>query len=190
MNGKKRYLRLPLLVSILALLFSSASGGVGVNGERISETPDHILRYALHAAKLDSFDPDFGKGSQNLTYADMVFNALWRYQPGQTRILEPDLAAAMPEFKIIRGRQVWTVHLRQKVFFHPSPYYPAHELTADDVVFSFQKAANPETSLFSGGFRGMEFRSVDSHTLEISLDQSISPLFFSPCWPTGGGDIS
>ncbi|WDP90266.1 MAG: hypothetical protein HUN04_11385 [Desulfobacter sp.] len=138
----------------------------------------NILRYALHSSKLGSFDPDFGKGSQNHTYADLVFNALWRYLPGDARTMEPDLAAAMPRFKILRGRQIWTVHLRHKVFFHPSPYCPAHELTAEDVAFSLKKAANPKTSVFSGEFRNMDFRVVNSHTLEISLDKSVSPLFF------------
>jgi len=159
-------------VMIFSLLPASA--------QSLIDKGDNILRYALHSSKMGSLDPDFAKGSQSHTYADMVFNALWRYMPGDSRYLEPDLAEDMPRFQIVNGHQVWTVHLKHNVFFHASPYYPAHELTAEDVVFSIEKAGNSKTSSFAGTFRAMRFKIVNSHTLKITLENSISPLFFLP----------
>ncbi len=178
MTGSRSYLiwLAVLGITIFFLLPVSAQPLMNQGGEG----KKNILRYALHSSKMGSLDPDFAKGSQSHTYADMVFNALWRYAPGDSRYMEPDLAAEMPGFQIVNGRQVWTVHLRPNVFFHESPYSPAHELTAEDVVFSLKKAGNSKTSSFSGAFRAMEFKIVNSHTLEITLGNSISPLFFLP----------
>ena len=47
-------------------------------------------------------------------------------------------------------------------------------------MYSLKKAGDPERSAFVGAFRAMQFHIVDSHTLEITLDKSISPLFFLP----------
>ena len=163
-----------VLICILAGLPQSGYGRSASGEDR------RILRYALHSSKIGSLDPDFAKGSQSHTYADMVFNALLRYTPGDARYLEPDLAAEMPTFNIRNGRQVWTIHLRHKVFFHDSPYSTAHELTAEDVVYSLKKAGDSERSSFVGAFRAMTFKILSSHTLEITLDKSISPLFFLP----------
>ena len=140
----------------------------------------NVLRYALHTSKIGSLDPHFAKGSQDRTYADMVFSSLVRYTPGDARNLEPDLATKIPQFIIRNGKQIWTIHLRPGVMFHESPYLPAHELTAQDVVFSLEKAGNRETSLFSGGYQGMDFEIEDPHTLRIILETPISPLFFLP----------
>lgn len=167
-------------IGLVLAAFVLFSLPVHAQDESNSKQKDNILKYALHSSKMGSLDPDFAKGSQNHTYADMVFNSLWRYVPGDARYMEPDLAVKMPEFEIIQGRQVWTIHLRHKVFFHESPYSPSHELTAEDVVYSLKKAGTPERSTFVGAFRAMQFKIVDSHTLQISLEKYISPLFFLP----------
>ncbi|MDD9302503.1 MAG: hypothetical protein HUK40_09225 [Desulfobacter sp.] len=148
-----------------------------------------VLRYALHSSKLDSLDPFFVKGAQSATYADMVFNGLLRYTPGDVRKIEPDLALEMPKFVIKGGKQVWTVHLKSKVFFHESPYFPAHELTAQDVVLSLKKVADPEQSVFSGYYQGMTFEVVNSYALNIILDQPVSFLFFFPLITNWRGGI-
>ena len=45
-----------------------------------------------------------------------------------------------PEFKLIDGKQVWTILLRKGVMFHAGPKTEPYELTADDVVFSLNKS--------------------------------------------------
>ena len=139
---------------------------------------DNILRYALHASRLGSLDPDYEKGSQDCAYADMVFNSLWRYVPGDANHIEPDLALDIPEYRIENGHQIWLVRLRPNVYFHDSPYCPGNELTARDVVFSLKKAGDPQRSSAAGYFGHMSFKIIDRHTLAIILKTPISPLFF------------
>jgi peptide/nickel transport system substrate-binding protein len=138
------------------------------------------LRFAIHTSGIGSFDPDFAKGSQDRTFADMVFNSLVRYVPGDSSRLEPDIAREIPEFVIRGGRQIWTIKLRTGVLFHKGPYTDAHELTAEDVAYSLEKAADPLRSSFFGDYAGMSFKLVDTHTLKIIVEKPISPLFFLP----------
>jgi len=142
--------------------------------------PAQVLKFAVHTSTLTSLDPHFAKGSQDATFADLVFNSLVRYVPGNMSRLEPDLAASMPEFYIKNGRQIWTIHLKKGILFHPGPFSPAYELTADDVVFSLKKIADPAASPVSQEYKGMTFEKRDDYTLEIILEKPVSPLFFLP----------
>lgn len=153
---------------------------ISFSGSQVLANTPQILRYALHTSKLGSFDPDFAKGSQDRTYSDMVFNSLLRYAPGNSRQIEPDLATEIPRFVIRQNKQIWTIYLRKGVFFHESPYSPAHELTAEDVIFSLKKAGTLESSSYAGGYKGMAFELEDTHTLKIIFEKPISPLFFLP----------
>ncbi len=139
-----------------------------------------VLRFAIHTSEIGNFDPDYAKGSQDHTFADMVFNGLVRYVPGDSSQLEPDIAREIPEFVIRGGKQIWTIKLRKGVLFHKGPYTDAHELTSEDVVYSLKKAADPEKSAFSGSYAGMYFEPVDTYTVKIIVEKPISPLFFLP----------
>ena len=139
-----------------------------------------VLKFAVHTSGLTSLDPHFAKGSQDTTLADMVFNSLVRYVPGDMSRLEPDLAESIPEFYIKNGRQIWTVHLKKGILFHSGPFNPAYELTADDVIFSLKKIADPATSPVSQEYKGMTFEKRGDYTLEIILEKPVSPLFFLP----------
>jgi peptide/nickel transport system substrate-binding protein len=141
---------------------------------------DRVLKFAVHTSSLGSLDPHLLRGSQDYTYADLVFNCLIRYRPGDLSRLEPDIAESIPTFVMRNGRQVWTIHLKKGVFFHPGPFNSAYELTADDVIFSLKKLGNPEFSTMSAEYADMTFEKIDDHTLEIILDKPVSPLFFLP----------
>ena len=78
-----------------------------------------ILRFGIHVSEMGNLDPHFAAGSQDRALADMVFNGLLRYEPGNAPAIEPDLAETIPGFEMIGGRQVWTVKLRKWVLFHP-----------------------------------------------------------------------
>ncbi len=148
-------------------------------GTAVAQTPQ-VLKFAVHTSGLSHLDPHFTKGSQDATLADMVFNSLVRYVPGHLSRLEPDLAETMPRFYIKNGRQIWTITLKKGIFFHPGPFNPAYELTADDVIFSLKKAADPDRSGIAGEYTGMTFEKRDDYTLEIVLEKPVSPLFFLP----------
>ena len=63
---------------------------------------------------------------------------------------------------------------------HPYGDTPAYELTADDVVYSLEKAANPDRSAYAGEYAGMTFEAVDDNTVKITLEQPLSPVLFYP----------
>ena len=148
---------------------------------------DRILRFGVNVSKMGRLDPHFAAAAQDRAVADMVFNGLLRYQPGNAPRMEPDLAERIPEFKMHNGRQVWTVPLRKGVMFHSGPQSPAHEMTAEDVVFSFRKAAENSSSAYSGEYAGMTFEAVGDYTVIISLDRPLSTVLFLPKIANYGG---
>ncbi len=99
---------------------------------------NQVLRFGLHVSEMGTLDPHFAAGSQDRVAADMIFNGLLRYQPGNTPRIERDLAKAIPDFEIIDGKQIWMFELRKGVLFHPGPGIDSYELTADDVVYSLK----------------------------------------------------
>ena len=110
----------------------------------------------------------------------MVFNGLVRYKPGDISQFEPDLATAIPEPTMEDGKQVWVFELREGVMCHPWNGNEGYELTADDVVYSLEKAANPDRSAYAGEYTGMTFEAPDDTTVRIVLDQPLSPALFLP----------
>jgi len=141
---------------------------------------NNTLRFAAHVSGMGQMDPHHAAGSQDRTFADMVFNGLLRYKPGNAPIIEPDLAAEMPILKIENGHQTWIVKLRKGVMFHPGPKTLSYELTADDVVYSFKKAADKKRSAYAGNYEGMTVNKIDRYTVEFTLEHPISSILFFP----------
>ena len=141
---------------------------------------NNVLKFAVHVSKMGKMDPHFAAGSQDRTFADMVFNGLLRYIPGNAPAIEPDLAAEMPTINTGKGHQTWTVKLRKGVMFHPGPMTPSYELTADDVIFSFSKAAAPDTSAYAGDYDGITVNKIDRYTVEFVLENPVSSILFFP----------
>lgn len=139
-----------------------------------------ILRYADSAADLGTMDPHFAASTNDRNLADMIFNGLLRYKPGDGSVIEPDLAEEMPTQEVVDGQQVWTFKLRQGVMCHPSSVNEAYELTAEDVVYSLQKSANAERSAYAGEYNNITFEAVDDYTVTITLDNPISSVLFFP----------
>jgi peptide/nickel transport system substrate-binding protein len=139
-----------------------------------------ILTYADKAADLGTLDPHFAAATNDRNVVDMIFNGLVRYKPGNGSVIEPDLAVAMPEPELVDSTQVWTFELRRGVMCHPHEQSPAYELTAEDVVYSLQRSADPERSAYAGEYDGMTVEALDDYTVQITMDQPISPVLFFP----------
>lgn len=139
-----------------------------------------VLRFGMHVSEMGDMDPHSAAGSQSRALADMVFNGLLRYQPGNAPAIEPDLAENLPVFTMAQGRQIWTFHLRKGVMFHPGPLTGAYELTAEDVVYSLRKSADKQFCAYAGEYVGMSFRVIDPYTVEVILEQPLSPTLFFP----------
>jgi peptide/nickel transport system substrate-binding protein len=148
------------------------------------------LRFGLRTADLNTLDPHFATSTADRTIVDMIFNGLIRYKPGDSSEFEPDLASALPDFEMDGESQVWSFELRQGVMCHPTGSSGAYELTSEDVVFSFEKAANSETSAYSGEYRGMTFEADGPYSVRITLETPLSSaLFFPKIAAYGGGFI-
>jgi len=136
---------------------------------------------------MGTLDPHFAAGSQDRAFADMVFNGLLRYIPGNAPRIEPDLAVEMPEVRMEGSKQIWTLKLRRGVFFHKGSATPAHELTSDDVIFSLEKSAQKEFSAYAGEYAGMDIQKLGKYDLEIILEKPMSSILFFPKLANYGG---
>ena len=186
----KRFLLLSITALLLLVLAACAAPAPSAPAPGAEEAPaaaeeaapsePMVLRYADKAADLGTMDPHFAAATNDRNLADMMFNALVRYKPGDGSTFEPDLAVSLPEPEVVDGKQVWTFELRKGVMCHPTADTPAYELTSDDVVWSLQKSANPDTSAYAGEYNGMTVEALDDYTVKITLDQPISPILFFP----------
>jgi peptide/nickel transport system substrate-binding protein len=141
-----------------------------------------ILRFGQNAADMSSLDPHFATTTEARALVDMIYSGLIRYKPGDGSFesMEPDLAAEMPTFEEVDGMQVWTFKLREGVMCHPAGAMPAYELTSEDVVYSLEKAQNPDRSAYAGEYDGMTFEAVDDYTVTVTLENPLSPVLFYP----------
>lgn len=148
------------------------------------------LRIAINATSVENLDPHMAAAFQDRVVVDMLFNGLLRYKPGNSPHFEPDLAVEIPEPWIKENKQVWTFQLKRGVMFNAGPGTSSYELTADDVVYSLRRAADPARSRYAGDYKGMTVIKVDDYTCNIIMDQPLSPvLFFSKVADYSGGFI-
>ncbi len=153
----------------------------------VTATPEPMEEPAMlvvgqNAADLSTLDPDFATTTEARALVDMIFNGLVRYKPGDGsfEMMEADLAEELPEPEMVDDQQVWTFTLRQGVMCHPAGNMEAYELTSEDVVYSLEKAADPERSAYAGEYEGMTFEAVDDYTVKITLETPLSPVLFYP----------
>ncbi len=148
-------------------------------GQSETNVPDdQTLSIALDAADLNTLDPHRAAATMDRAVVDMVFNGLVRYKPGDISEFQPDLATSIPE--PTDGGRVWTFELRKRVMCHPYNDNPAYELTSEDVVYSLNKAADPDRSSYAGEYEGMNFEAVGKYTVQITLENPLSPVLFLP----------
>lgn len=162
--------------------------GVGSLGAVLAKAPaafaqdGNILRLATNTSDLANLDAHYATGTQDRTVVDMVYNGLIRFVPGTVDEFEPDLAEDMPEVTDNDdGTQTWTFVLREGVMTHAVEGAESAELTVNDVLFSFEKAADSNTSAFSANYLGWEFE-ADEETREfrITLPEPTSTSLFYP----------
>jgi peptide/nickel transport system substrate-binding protein len=165
-------------ILLAALMVASSVGALAAAPNAQDERP--TMRLGMSAADLQTLDPHFASATPDRTVVDMIFNGLVRFEPGNAANIQEDLATDIPEPVMEGDQQVWTFTLRDGVMCHPSSATEAYELTADDVVFSLQKAADPDRSAYFGQYEGMTFEAVDEKTVEITLDTPLSPALFLP----------
>jgi peptide/nickel transport system substrate-binding protein len=157
-----------ILAGALATLAAVTAAGPSAQAQQAGPT----LRVGMAAQDVGRLDPHFAVSTIDRVPMPWMFNGLVRFPPGSIdpAAIEPDLAE---RWERSEDGRTWTFHLRRGVRFHGN----YGELTADDVVFSLQKAANARTSSFSADFRAFErIEAVDPHTVRIVLRENIPSL--------------
>jgi peptide/nickel transport system substrate-binding protein len=130
---------------------------------------EKVVRMALKASDIRSLDPHYGTTTIDYACIDPMFNGLVRFKPEDINPekIEPDLAEKWERSK---DGLVWTFYLRKGVKFHKG----YGEMTAEDVKFSLEKAANKATSGFAGDYAALDKVDViDKYTVRITFKSAI-----------------
>lgn len=142
------------------------------------------LTLGAAAADIGNLDPHYSASTTDRTLVAWVFGGLVRFAPGTTdpATIELDLAES---WESSEDKLVWTFKLRKGVQFQ----HNYGEVTAEDVVFSLQKSADPQRSAFATDYAAFEkIEAVDSHTVRITL-KNVIPSVLGPLANYAGGFI-
>lgn len=140
----------------------------------------------VSAADIGQLDPHKAVGTPDRVAVSWIFNGLVQFPPGtiDAANLQPDLAES---WEANGDKTVWTFRLRRGVQFHAG----FGEMTADDVVFSLQKAGKAATSAFAGDYRAFKaVTAVDPYTVRIELENAIPSLLGTVANYSGGFIVS
>jgi peptide/nickel transport system substrate-binding protein len=147
---------------------------------------DPILNVGMAGSDLSTLDPHRSAANQEKVLMSWMFNGLVRLKPGSINLdaIEPDLAT---EWTSSPDKKVWTFQLRRGVKFHGD----FGELSAEDVVFSLKRAADPKQSTFSADFANIEdVKAIDPFKVEITLKRPSADLLYSLIDFQGGYIVS
>lgn len=164
-----------LLVGVTLGLLGSIGGAGAVD-----------LRFGIDNPDLGKLDPHATVVSGDRYIIQSVFNGLVRFKPGSgdVRQIEPDLAERWESSA--DGKQ-WTFHLRPGVKWH----HGYGEVTAEDVVFSLQRAANKDTSSFASDYSEFDkVEAIDPLTVRITLKEVVPSLLGLVVNSLGGNIVS
>jgi len=156
-GGKYFLIFLVALVSVGICLFSTAFA------------QEKVIKMALKASDIRSLDPHYGTTTIDYACIDPMFNGLVRFKPEDINPekIEPDLAERWERSK---DGLVWTFYLRKGVKFHKG----YGELTAEDVKFSLEKAANKATSGFAADYSALDkVEVIDKYTVRLTFKSTI-----------------
>lgn len=154
--------------------------GIALFGAIPSVSEAQTLRLGIDAADAATLDPHFAATRNDRAVMDMVFNGLLRYKPGHSPQIEPDIAKSVPVPKLVDGRQEWIFKIREGVVCPKSPWTDAYELTADDVVYSIRKSADPSRSAYAGEYVGITAEKLGDYTVKLTVASPLSSILFFP----------
>ncbi|MCX6244119.1 MAG: ABC transporter substrate-binding protein [Bacteroidetes bacterium] len=160
---------------LILLMVLGCSRGPGKNGNKT------VFRYN-EAAGITSLDPAYARDQANIWATHQIFNGL--VQLGDHLEILPCIAKA---WAISSDGKEYCFHLRQDVYFHSTPVFPAgkgRRVVAADVLYSFSRITDP--SVASPGswiFNYVEktgakysFLAPDDSTFIIRLKQPFPPF--------------
>ncbi|MBB1595887.1 ABC transporter substrate-binding protein [Achromobacter sp. UMC46] len=152
----------PVHLALTAALLVACSTGLATPAQA-QERP--VLRVSSGAADNATLDPHRATSTADKGVAAQMFDALVQFPAGSAdpKALEPDLAE---RWEASADSKVWTFHLRHGVQFHGG----YGELKAEDVVYSIQRAGDPNRSSFAAAFAIIDkVDALDDYTVRFTL---------------------
>jgi peptide/nickel transport system substrate-binding protein len=126
---------------------------------------ENVLQISAGGTDISTLDAHRATATTDKALVGWMYNGLVRFPPGSAdpKDLEPDLAE---RWETSPDGKTWTFYLRKGVKFHGE----WGELTADDVVYSLKRAADPKRSTFAANFSVIaDVSKVDDYTVRITL---------------------
>lgn len=130
---------------------------------------DTVLRVGMATGDIGKIDPHLASGTQDKVAVAWMFSGLVRIKPGEAspNFIEPDLAQSWDHTP---DNLSWTFHLRHGVQCQEG----YGEFTADDVVYSLQRAADPARSSFSSDYKAIKsVTAIDKYTVKIDYSETV-----------------
>src|SRR3989344_6785764 len=108
----------------------------------------------------------------NRDITSLVFAGLQRYNPFSGKV-EDDLAT----LEITGNHQIYTLTLRNNIFWHDTTDENPHPVTADDVIFTYQMIEQQgfPNPILQKNFRGVDIEKIDDRTVQFRLEK---PYYF------------
>src|SRR6476660_3228668 len=128
------------------------------------------LVVGMGSADAGKLDPHIASTTPDKGLLSWMFNGLVRVRPGKIspEFIEPDLAESWTSNPA--GTE-WTFKLRRGVQCH----HRYGEFTADDAVYSLQRASNKATSSYSNDFNALDkVEAGDKYTVKITLKNPVA----------------
>ena len=144
------------------------------------------------AVVLDRYDPHQTQFGPMYSNQSAVFSKLYRYasheEPTWENIL-PDLATTAPEM-VEDPPLTYNIKLNKGVKFHDTPQirgnFPSlagRELTADDVIYSYERQRNKDSYQRTYYYRSSQYetidtiKKVDDYTIQIKTKEPTAPFY-------------
>ena len=156
----------------MKLLSTAVAGALALASFTTVAVAQETLRVGGFSNDANQLDPHRSTAAQDSHVFSLMFNGLVRFAPGSTEIdsLEPDLAT---EWTSSDDGLEWTFSLCPDVAFHGD----YGTMTAEDVVYSLERAADPERSIHSSKYTAVaSVEAVDDMTVKITLSEPVPSL--------------
>jgi len=152
------------------LAFLALSGATLLSGCGVTNLPKDSLVISLGSDPV-TLNPILAADSASFSVIDFIFNGIIRLDENQK--IQPDLAESID---ILNNGLVYRVNLRKDVYFHDGV-----RLTADDVVFTYEKILDPKTNTVRRSDLivdnvPIKIVKIDDFTVDFVLPEIFSPF--------------
>jgi ABC-type transport system substrate-binding protein len=154
---------------------------------------DFLTYIGFDAVVLDRYDPHQTQFGPMYSNQSAIFSKLYRYASHEEPVWDniyPDLAESAPEMIGGDAPDEYVITLRKGVKFHDTdkirsnfPDLAGRELTADDVLYSYNRQRNADSPQRTYYYRSSQYETietieaVDDYTIRIKTDGPVAPFF-------------